>query len=118
MLDTIDLTGTLTKEEYVHDLIRYQLQLRALAYQLYVQKRPMVLVFEGWDAAGKGGAIKRVTEKLDPRGYEVYPIAAPTGEDATRHYLYRFWRRLPEAGQIAIFDRSWYGRGMVERGEG
>jgi polyphosphate kinase 2 (PPK2 family) len=76
------------------------------------------MVFEGWDAAGKGGAIKRVTEKLDPRGYVVYSIAAPDGEDATRHYLYRFWRRLPESGQIAIFDRSWYGRVMVERIEG
>jgi polyphosphate kinase 2 (PPK2 family) len=75
------------------------------------------MVFEGWDAAGKGGVIKRVTEKLDPRGYVVYPIAAPQGEDATRHYLYRFWRRLPETGQIAIFDRSWYGRVMVERVE-
>jgi polyphosphate kinase 2 (PPK2 family) len=120
MLDTIDLTTTLTKEEYVHDLIRYQLQLRALAYQLYVQKRPLVLVFEGWDAAGKGGAIKRVTEKLDARGYEVYSIAAPQGEDRTHHYLWRFWRRLkpPDEKQILIFDRSWYGRVMVERLEG
>ena len=120
MLDTIDLSATLTKEEYVHSLIRYQLQLRALAYQLYVQKRPLALVFEGWDAAGKGGAIKRVTEKLDPRGYEVYSIAAPQGEDKTHHYLWRFWRRLkpPDEKQILIFDRSWYGRVMVERLEG
>jgi len=110
----------LTKEEYVHDLIRYQLQLRALAYQLYVQKRPLILVFEGWDAAGKGGAIKRVTEKLDPRGYEVYSIAAPQGEDKTHQYLWRFWRRLkpPDEKQVLIFDRSWYGRVMVERLEG
>ncbi len=78
----------------------------------------MVIVFEGWDAAGKGGAIKRITEKIDPRGYVVYPISAPQGEDKTRHYLYRFWRRLPERGQIAIFDRSWYGRVLVERVEG
>jgi polyphosphate kinase 2 (PPK2 family) len=85
---------------------------------VYVQQRPVAMVFEGWDAAGKGGAIKRATEKLDPRGYVVYSIAAPQGEDAARHYLYRFWRRLPEAGQIAIFDRSWYGRVMVERIEG
>jgi len=76
------------------------------------------MVFEGWDASGKGGAIRRLTEKLDPRGYVVYPIAAPKGDDATHHYLWRFWRRLPEAGQIAIFDRSWYGRVMVERIEG
>jgi polyphosphate kinase 2 (PPK2 family) len=76
------------------------------------------MVFEGWDASGKGGAIRRVTEKLDPRGYVVYPIAAPKGDDASHHYLWRFWKRLPEAGQIAIFDRSWYGRVMVERIEG
>jgi polyphosphate kinase 2 (PPK2 family) len=120
MLHTIDLTKSLTKEEYVRDLIRYQLQLRTLAYQLYVQKRPLVIVYEGWDAGGKGGNIKRITEKLDPRGYEVFPIAAPQGEDKTHHYLYRFWRRLkpPDEKQIQIFDRSWYGRVMVERLEG
>jgi polyphosphate kinase 2 (PPK2 family) len=82
------------------------------------ERRSVVAMFEGWDAAGKGGAIKRITEKLDPRGYSVYPIAAPEGDDKKRHYLYRFWRRLPERGQIAIFDRSWYGRVMVERVEG
>jgi polyphosphate kinase 2 (PPK2 family) len=87
VLGTIDVTKSLTKEEYVRDLVRYQLQLRTLAYQLYVQKRPMVIVYEGWDAGGKGGNIKRITEKLDPRGYEVYPIAAPQGEDKTHHYL-------------------------------
>ena len=120
MLDTIDLSKRLTREEYVPNLIRYQLQLRDLAYQLYVQKRTLVVVYEGWDAGGKGGNIKRITEKLDPRGYEVYPIAAPQGEDKTHHYLYRFWRRLqpPDEKQILIFDRSWYGRVMVERLEG
>jgi polyphosphate kinase 2 (PPK2 family) len=120
MLHSIDLNKSLTREEYARDLIRYQLQLRALAYQLYVQKRPMVIVYEGWDAGGKGGNIKRVTEKLDPRGYEVFPIAAPAGEDRTHHYLWRFWRRLkpPDEKQILIFDRSWYGRVMVERIEG
>jgi polyphosphate kinase 2 (PPK2 family) len=97
---------------------RRQIELRELGYQVYLQKRPVMILFEGWDAAGKGGAIKRITEKLDPRGYVVYPIAAPQGEDKTRHYLYRFWRRLPERGQIAIFDRTWYGRVLVERVEG
>jgi polyphosphate kinase 2 (PPK2 family) len=70
------------------------------------------------DASGKGGTIKRLTERIDPRGYVVWPISSPAGEDKERHYLYRFWRRLPEQGQIAIFDRSWYGRVLVERLEG
>jgi polyphosphate kinase 2 (PPK2 family) len=118
MLETIDLTLALDRETYVQELTRRQIQLRELGYQVYLQKRPVVIAFEGWDAAGKGGAIKRITEKLDPRGYVVYPISAPQGEDKTRHYLYRFWRRLPERGQIAIFDRSWYGRVLVERVEG
>jgi polyphosphate kinase 2 (PPK2 family) len=106
------------KDEYVESLVKYQVALGALGYQVYVQQRPVIMVFEGWDAAGKGGTIKRVTERLDPRGYVVHPIAAPQGEDGTHHYLWRFWRRLPDAGQIVIFDRSWYGRVMVERIEG
>ena len=120
MLETIDLSQTLTRDEYIRDRTRYQLQLRELAYQLYVQKRTLVVVYEGWDAGGKGGNIKRVTERLDPRGYEVLPIAAPKGDDATHHYLWRFWRRLrpPDEKQILIFDRTWYGRVMVERIEG
>lgn len=118
MLENLDLTLALEKEEYGAELIRYQVALSKLGYQVYVQHRPVLMVFEGWDAAGKGGAIKRVTEKLDPRGYAVYPIGAPQGDDASHHYLWRFWRRLPELGQIAIFDRSWYGRVMVERIEG
>jgi len=118
MLETVDLTRALDRASYVREITRRQIQLRELGYQVYLQKRPVIIVFEGWDAAGKGGAIKRITEKLDPRGYVVYPISAPHGEDKTRHYLYRFWRRLPERGQIAIFDRSWYGRVLVERVEG
>jgi AMP-polyphosphate phosphotransferase len=117
MLETLDLSKKLDRTAYVRELTRRQIQLRELGYQVYVQKRPVIIVFEGWDAAGKGGAIKRITEKLDPRGYVVYPISAPQGEDTTHHYLYRFWRRLPERGQIAIFDRSWYGRVLVERVE-
>jgi AMP-polyphosphate phosphotransferase len=118
MLETVDLTLALDRQAYVREVTRRQIQLRELGYQVYLQKRPVVIVFEGWDAAGKGGTIKRITEKLDPRGYVVYPISSPHGEDRTRHYLYRFWRRLPERGQIAIFDRSWYGRLLVERVEG
>ncbi len=118
MLNTVDLSLDLSQEEYSRSLIHLQVSLNKLAYQVYVQQRPVVIVFEGWDAAGKGGAIRRITEKIDPRGFVVYPIAAPKGDDATHHYLWRFWRRLPETGQIAIFDRSWYGRVMVERIEG
>lgn len=118
MLSSLDMTAALDKDTYKHDLVLNQVALAQLGYQVYTQQRPVVMLFEGWDAAGKGGAIKRLTEKLDPRGYVVYSIAAPQGDDKTRHYLYRFWRRLPESGQIAIFDRSWYGRVMVERIEG
>lgn len=118
MLEIIDLSQQLTKDAYNAQLERYQTQLRILGYYLYQQRRPAVVVFEGWDAAGKGGAIKRLTERLDPRGYIVYPIAAPKGDDAEKHYLWRFWRRLPAQGTMAIFDRSWYGRVLVERVEG
>ena len=120
MLEIVDLTQKLTSDESRQDLRRYQIQLRELAFQLYKQKRSLVVVYEGWDAAGKGGNIKRVTEILDPRGYEVHAIAAPTGEETTHHYLWRFWHRLqpPDEKQILIFDRSWYGRVMVERIEG
>ena len=78
----------------------------------------MVLGFEGWDAGGKGGAIKRLTEFMDPRGYVVNPTAAPTEVEKNHHYLWRFWQNMPKAGHIAIFDRTWYGRVMVERIEG
>jgi polyphosphate kinase 2 (PPK2 family) len=119
ILDRVDLSKAIEeKREYRRQLVLNQVLLSQLGYQVYAQKRPVVIVFEGWDAAGKGGAIKRLTERLDPRGYVVYPVAAPKGEDATHQYLWRFWRRLPEKGQIAIFDRSWYGRVMVERIEG
>ena len=118
MLEKLDLKVRLSREDYDSQLDRLQNELHLLGYQVYVQKRPMVVVLEGWDAAGKGGAIKRLTGRLDPRGYVVWPIAAPQGDDKTRHYLYRFWRRMPEQGQIAIFDRSWYGRVLVERVEG
>ena len=83
-----------------------------------VHRRKAIVVCEGWDASGKGGAIQRLTAQCDPRHYEVWPIAAPTEEEKARHYLWRFWRRLPAAGEVAIFDRSWYGRILVERVEG
>jgi polyphosphate kinase 2 (PPK2 family) len=118
MLESVDLTLSMDKGIYEIELISNQVALSKLAFQVYQNKRPVMMVFEGWDAAGKGGVIKRLTEKMDPRGYVVYPIAAPQGDDKTHHYMWRFWRRLPETGQIAIFDRSWYGRVMVERIEG
>ncbi|HZL56702.1 MAG TPA: hypothetical protein VFC21_06465 [Bryobacteraceae bacterium] len=118
MLESLDLSLALPREKYVEELTRLQIQLRELGWQIYRQKRPVVIAVEGWDAAGKGGAIKRITEKMDPRGYVVYPIGAPLGEEKARHYLYRFWLRVPERGQIAIFDRTWYGRVLVERVEG
>lgn len=120
MLERLDLTQALSREEYVHELVRNQVALRQLAQQLYFQKRSLVVLYEGWDAAGKGSNIRRVTEKLDPRGYEVHSIAAPTGDERTHHYLWRFWRRIrpPSEKQVLIFDRSWYGRVLVERVEG
>ena len=118
MLERLDLSLKLPREEYNKQLKILQSDLHELAFQVYVQKLPVVVVFEGMDASGKGGAIKRLTERIDPRGYVVWPIAAPAGDDREHHYLYRFWRRLPEQGQIAIFDRSWYGRVLVERLEG
>ena len=120
MLETINLDRKLSHDDYERKLLLHQLQLRELAYQLYSRKRTLVVVYEGWDAAGKGGNIRRVTEKLDPRGYEVLSIAAPAGEDKTHHYLWRFWRRLkpPQEKQVLMFDRSWYGRVLVERVEG
>jgi polyphosphate kinase 2 (PPK2 family) len=118
MLETVDLAQKLTPDEYKVRLIKAQVRLSQLGFQVYKQQRPVIIAFEGWDAAGKGGAIRRLTERLDPRGYVVHAISAPRGDDAEHHYLWRFWRRLPEAGQIAILDRTWYGRVLVERIEG
>ncbi|MGH9961044.1 MAG: phosphate--AMP phosphotransferase, partial [Pyrinomonadaceae bacterium] len=91
---------------------------RELELDCYHQRVPVVVGYEGWDAAGKGGNIKRLTQELYPRGYEVIPTAAPDATERARHYLWRFWRQLPKAGHMAIFDRSWYGRVLVERVEG
>lgn len=118
ILARTDLSLRLDQKEYERELKRLQATIYLLGLEVYRQRRPVVLVFEGWDAAGKGGAIKRVTEKLDPRAYVVHAIAAPAGDDKAHHYMYRFWRRLPPVGQFAIFDRSWYGRVLVERVEG
>lgn len=119
VLDKVDLTQKLTDEEYRKSLEKYQTRLSKLAWTAFEKKQSMVLAFEGWDAAGKGGAIRRVIESMDPRLYRVVGIAAPTDEERAQHYLWRFWRRLPyPAGTTTIFDRSWYGRVLVERVEG
>ena len=106
------------EEEYKEDLDRLQKHLGELHNRLYRKRVPVIIAYEGWDAAGKGGNIKRITGALDPRGYEVHPIASPEPHEKARHYLWRFWTRLPKTGHVAIFDRTWYGRVMVERLEG
>jgi len=118
LVDAVDLRRSLPDRRYRNDLRKYQARLRELEFACYESRRPVVVAYEGWDAAGKGGNIKRVIGALDPRGYSVIPIAAPKGDDATHHYLWRFWRNIPKAGHLAIFDRSWYGRVLVERVEG
>ena len=118
-LADVDLSDkTLTKEEYDSELDRLQKELSSLHNELYRKRIPVIIAYEGWDAAGKGGNIKRITSALDPRGYEVHPIASPEPHEKARHFLWRFWTRLPKDGHIAIFDRTWYGRVMVERLEG
>lgn len=117
-LDRADLSLAVSREEYEKVLPKLQAELRRLQHLCYVNRIPVLAVYEGWDAAGKGGNIRRLTRELDPRGYEVATFAAPQGEEKTHHYLWRFWRALPKAGHITIFDRSWYGRVMVERIEG
>jgi polyphosphate:AMP phosphotransferase len=109
---------TMSEETYREELSRLQKELNHLHYELYRRKIPVIIAYEGWDAAGKGGNIKRVAGALDPRGYEVHPIASPEPHEKARHFLWRFWTRLPKTGHIAIFDRTWYGRVMVERLEG
>ena len=103
---------------YKHDLKKLQKRLEKILVAYIVHKQRAIVMLEGWDAAGKGGIIQRLTAKLDPRNFEVYPIAAPTPEEKAHHFLGRFWKRLPANGNIAIFDRSWYGRVLVERIEG
>lgn len=118
-LSEVDLSDKFIDEkEYQQKLKVLQSRLGELHNRLYRKRVPVIITYEGWDAAGKGGNIKRVTGALDPRGYEVHPIASPEPHEKARHYLWRFWTRLPKDGHIAVFDRTWYGRVMVERLEG
>jgi polyphosphate kinase 2 (PPK2 family) len=103
--------------DYEADLAALQERLSRILVAYIVHEKRALIVCEGWDAAGKGGAIQRLTAKWDPRAYQVWPVRAPTDEERARHYLWRFWTKLPAAGEIAVFDRSWYGRVLVERVE-
>ena len=118
ILSRADLSLSYTKEEYKQRLNELQKRIEQLHGELYRRRIPVVLGFEGWDAGGKGGAIKRLTEKMDPRGYVVHPTASPNDIERQHHYLWRFWMDMPKAGHVTIFDRTWYGRVMVERIEG
>ncbi|HZK92151.1 MAG TPA: polyphosphate kinase [Stellaceae bacterium] len=119
MLASLDLDRRLAdKAAYEHDLGHAQIEMLKVEQAYRVGGLRGIIVFEGWDAGGKGGAIQRLTARLDPRGIRVWEIAKPSSEEQGRHYLWRFWQRLPPPGHIAVFDRSWYGRVLVERVEG
>jgi len=117
-LDELDQSKSLDQEDYKKQLKQSQLELLNMQLHLREKKKSVILIMEGPDAAGKGGAIKRVVERLDPRLVRVYSIIKPTPEEYMHHYMWRFWKKLPAYGEFAIFDRSWYGRVLVERVEG
>ncbi len=118
VLNKLNMTVQIGKDKYENDLEKYQGKLNVLTRHANFRKISVVVVFEGWDAAGKGGSIRRITGALDARQYQVLPIAAPTEEERAQPYLWRFWRHVPRRGRLAVFDRSWYGRVLVERVEG
>ena len=104
--------------DYDADLAELTERLSRIQSAHIARGKSAIIAFEGWDASGKGGAIQRLTASWDPRWYEVWPIGAPTSEESERHFLWRFWKRLPARGEINVFDRTWYGRALVERVEG
>lgn len=116
-LDDINLDKKLEKKEYKKELEVLQEKIFNLHHELYTRRVPLIIAYEGWDAAGKGGNIKRVVGRMDPRGYDVIPIAAPNDVEKNKHYLWRFWKAIPRNGHVSIFDRTWYGRVLVERVE-
>ena len=118
LLDSLDMSQHLDKDDYDEQLITEQARLAGLLRDKRMRKHALVAVFEGNDAAGKGGAIRRVAAALDPRQYSIVPIAAPTEDERAQPYLWRFWRHIPARGKFTVFDRSWYGRVLVERVEG
>tara|TARA_R110001599_G_scaffold353231_1_gene590984 strand:+ start:62325 stop:63806 length:1482 start_codon:yes stop_codon:yes gene_type:complete len=117
VLDSVDLSHTMDRKIYKKELEQTQGILRDLGWRAYKQQRSVVAVFEGWDAAGKGSAIRRVTRAIDPRLFRLLQFAAPTDEERAQHYLWRFWRQLQRDGRCTFYDRSWYGRVLVERVE-
>lgn len=118
ILDGIVLDQEISEENYQEEMKACQKKIRLLQYELYRRRIPLILGFEGWDAGGKGGCIKRLTRNLDPRGYTVYPTASPSDIEKKQHYLWRFWRDIPKNGHLGVWDRTWYGRVMVEPIEG
>jgi polyphosphate:AMP phosphotransferase len=118
ILSTIATDKVLKPASYKKQLAKYQSRLQDLSWQMRLQGRSVVAVFEGWDAAGKGSALRRVTQAVDPRLFHLVQFAAPTDEERAHHYLWRFWRQLARDGKATFFDRSWYGRVLVERVEG
>ena len=117
MLENINLKKKLSREEYKRALPGLQQRLYDLEKACWDHEVPTVIVFEGWDAAGKGTAISAVTQRLDPRGFKLYPITAPRTYEQQRPWLWRFWLKVPNRGEMVIFDHSWYGRVLVERVE-
>ncbi|EOQ97132.1 polyphosphate kinase 2 [Leptospira wolbachii serovar Codice str. CDC] len=117
-LNQLDKTKKLPPDEYQAKMKILKNRIRELTFLSKAKERPVLFVFEGWDAAGKGGAIRRLTQEIDPRLFEVHNISAPNSEEIQHHYLWRFWNRIPQKGHIGIFDRSYYGRVLVERVEG
>ncbi len=115
ILDKVDLSLSLQREEYEKTLKKQQKKIWELEHEIYKRRIPVIIGYEGWDAGGKGGNIKRLVQGMDPRGYEVVPIAAPNDIEKNHHYLWRFWKEVPKAGHLTIFDRTWYGRVLVER---
>lgn len=117
-LNQLNQEEKLSADEYQVKMKVLKNQIRDLTFLSKEKERPVLFVFEGWDAAGKGGAIRRLTQEIDPRLFEVHNISAPNAEEIQHHYLWRFWNRIPKKGHIGIFDRSYYGRVLVERVEG
>jgi polyphosphate:AMP phosphotransferase len=118
VLDAVDLSATIDRDAYKTALAEEQARMYRLSRRARRKGIPAVIVFQGWDAAGKGGAIRRLIAPMDARNYRLHAIGAPSDEERAHHYLWRFWRHIPARGRIAIFDRSWYGRVLVERVEG